>query len=169
MTISGQNTEFSIEVEKLNTDIKDSESTKEQLQKAKTKAEHDLKKAATIADKQAAQQLFEIEAYRVELAEYSHNWFVALKSIFDKYVSIEQKIVEIENTLENRKMLNDDEILVLYSKIKQHWRTLIDDGTTVYNMVKDQSKLGVIEEKINNKNKVVRFGVEGRTLSLIHI
>lgn len=122
------------------------------IEKSQQQAQQSYDNATTSRDKEIAGALVTIENYRAALANYSLGWFTDLKTIVDKYELVEQKTDEVKLALSSKKALSDDEVLVLYAKAKQQWRTLIDDGSEVYKMFFDSSELNKINTGLNELN-----------------
>ena len=82
----------------------------------------------------------------LKVARYSETWFRELKEVLSKYDSVSKKINEVEETLEENPQLDSERVRILFSKVKTQWRTLIDDGFTVYHMAFDPSEIDNIPE-----------------------
>lgn len=136
--------EFEIKSEAIEERIESEEQAKKVIETSKSKAEIEAGNAKSELDRSFAEDIVNLENYRSQIADARVSWLSELKLILDKYTAVSKKLSEYEQRLAQPEILSDSEVVNLFSKVKEQWRSIIDDALVIYHMVSDQTVLDKI-------------------------
>lgn len=145
--------EFESKANQIEAKIEVTEKTKKAIASAKAKAEEMQQVAVSLNEQKFAEAILEHEAYRQKIADISVSHLNEIKTILSKYEVISQRLKDFEDKLRNVNMLSVDALTEFYMEISDTWRTLIDDGFSVYRMLASPKVVGVLPQFSKDKRE----------------
>ena len=98
---------------------------KKKIEKAMGIAEKRVEDASSKEEMALAKSIVDLETYRAKIASLSVSSLAELKIILDKYDAISRKLKELQITISSTPHFTDEQLLIIFSKAKTQWRTLI--------------------------------------------